>query len=61
MESPTCLLNHNQRSDKLGSTLTKTATAFMVYLSFSETQHLHKICFYANRLAMKQLIYLLAD
>jgi len=60
MESLTCFLNHNQRSEKLGSTLTKTATAFMVSLSLSETQHLNKICFYANRLAMKQLIRLLA-
>jgi len=33
----------------------------MVSLSLSETQHLHKICFYVNRLAMKQLIRLLAD
>jgi len=60
MESPTYLLDHNQRSEKLGSTLTKTATGFMVSLSLSEAQHLHKICFYVNLLAMKQLIRLLA-
>jgi len=33
MESLTCLLNHNQRSDKVGSTLTTIATAFMLSLS----------------------------